>query len=392
MTDLTDLISAAAEGDRRNDRDSDRLLLHRIVDDAFHQAVSRAGEVVSTFDIAGEVIRVTFAGDALAYPLTRAMAHHRVDNSRRATASIHVWDSRSSGRALPMLAASLLRLLDRTWLEDRDVRGEIKEYSEGPLRAAYHGPKLLSLFDTADRIGIFWLDDAAALPWYEPGAPFRVLLDWIVSSPTRQLVHAGAIAGPTGGVLLGGPGGSGKSTTALSCLRSGIDSERGSGLRYVSDDYVVVDVSGDPVAHGPYSTAKLKGPEDLDRFPTFSPAVTDVATAAGQAGQAAAKPMLFVAEHHAEHIVGSTQVQALVFPRYLALENCEITPITSSTAFKLLAPSTVAQIPTARSQALRCMRTLTFSVPCFTLGLPIDPSRIPSAIEEILARTTRAAR
>ena len=42
-------------------------------------------------------------------------------------------------------------------------------------------------------------------------------------------------------MLLGGPGGSGKSTAALSCLRSGIGLGGSDGLRYVSDDYVVVE-------------------------------------------------------------------------------------------------------------------------------------------------------
>ena len=120
----------------------------------------------------------------------------------------------------------------------------------------------------------------------------------------------------------------------------------------------------------------------------FTPAVGNLAEATEQAGRPdAVKPMLFVHEHHPERVARSTRVQALVFPRYRALENCEITAVTSSTAFKMLAPSTVAQIPTARSQALRCMRSLTFSVPCYTLGLPTDPSKIPAAIAEILAMT-----
>ena len=370
------------------DRDGDRMLLHRVADDAFHEAVARRGDISTTYAIAGEIIRIAFAGDALAHELTRALAHHEVDASHAPTATIHAWDSQSTGRELPILASSLLRLLDRTWLEDRDIRGEIKDYSEGSLRAAYYGPQLLALFDVDTRVGIFWLKDAAALPWYEPGAPFRVLLDWIVSSPTRQLVHAGAIAGPGGGVLLGGPGGSGKSTAALSCLRSGLGQPASEGLRFVSDDYVVIDTTAHPVAYGPYSTAKVKGPDDLKRFPMFTPAVVNLAEATEQAGHPdAVKPMLFVHEHHPERVASSTRVQALVFPRYLALENCEIKPVPSSTAFKMLAPSTVAQIPTARSQALRCMRSLTFSVPCYTLGLPTDPSKIPAAIAEILAMT-----
>lgn len=366
-------------------RDSDRRLLHTIVDGAFHDAAALVGESSANYSIAGETIRIIFAGDALAQPLTRAIVQHRVDDNLVPTAMIHAWDTRSTGRQLPMLAASLLRLLDRTWLDDRDVRGEIKGYSNGTLRAAYYGPQLLALFDVVSRVGIFWLEDAASLPWYEPGAPFRVLLDWIVSSPTRQLVHAGAIAGRHGGVILGGPGGSGKSTTALACLRSGIGSPNGEGLRYVSDDYIVIDIASQPHAYGPYSTAKVKGLKDLERFPTLTAGVTNLTDAMEQVGRTdAVKPMLFVHEQHPERMATGTPIHAVVFPRYLALDECAITPIDPSTAFKMLAPSTVSQIPTTRSQSLRSMRKLVFTVPCYTLGLPTDPTKIPAAIEEIL--------
>ena len=40
-----------------------------------------------------------------------------------------------------------------------------------------------------------------------------------------------------------------------------------------------------PVAYGPYSTAKVKGPDDLQRFPMFTPAVGNLAEATEQAGR-----------------------------------------------------------------------------------------------------------
>jgi hypothetical protein len=293
-----------------------------------------------------------------------------------------------------MLVQSLLRLLDRTWLEDRDLRGEVSGYSAGSFRVAYYGPRLLSIYDLTARRGMFWLDDADALPWYEPGAPFRVLFDWMVADPTTQLVHAGAISTPAGGVLLGGAGGSGKSTTALSCLVEAVGDQAASrGLRYVSDDYVIVENGDDLRAHGPYATAKVKGLADLERFPELAPWVSNIDEVRRLDGtDDAPKPMMFTNEMAPAHLDPSTSVAALVFPKYRALDACEIAPIDSSTAFKLLAPSTIQQVPASRSQAMRLMRAMAFRAPAYVLGLPRDRRLIPAAIEWIADDAIRSPR
>ncbi len=364
--------------------DRDRRELHRLLAEAFADAASLVGTTETTVRVGREAIRIRTAGDALAGPLLRAVQHLRLDPPPPATATIDAWDSASTGRPLPLLVEHLLRLLDRTWLDDRDVRGELRAFADGPVRAAYYGPHLLSVYDVERRAGIYWLPDAAVLPWYEPGAPFRVLLDWIVAGPTRQLLHAGAIAGPRGAVVLGGAGGSGKSTTALACLGH-------PDLRYVSDDYVVVDVApdsgADPTVAGVYATAKLKSLADLDRFEHLRGSVVNGEHAArdADAGPDAEKPMLFVSEVAPECLATEMPVRALVFPRFVALDEPTIARLSSDVAFKLLAPSTVQQVPATGATALRCIRSLARRVPAFGLGLPNDPRKIPEAVLAILA-------
>ena len=382
--------------------DRDRLALAGAVHDAFEDACSEVGQVRRAFRIGHDVVCVHFAGPALVDRMMRALAPLEIDADTPATATIEAWDSTSTGRRMPMLIADLLRLLDATWLGDRGWRGDIREYCGGAARAAYYGPRLLSTYDSTCRRGTFWLQDEAALPWYEPGAPFRVLLDWMLVGANRQLVHAGAVCGPGGGILLGGAGGSGKSTSALSCLGH-------PAFRYVSDDYVVVELDEEPGANGSaagaavkgcrggvvarsiYATAKVKSLADLARFPQLRPSVTnlhrleDAATQDDGSGTAdEEKPMLFVHEALAGALASDVPVRALVFPRYLALDDCTIAPLRADVAFKLLAPSTVQQVPTDTAQALRCMRTLTQRVPAYGLGLPTDSSKIPDALLRIL--------
>ena len=72
------------------------------------------------------------------------------------------------------------------------------------------------------------------------------------------MLHAAAVGTADGGVLIVGRGGVGKSTTALACLAA--------GMKYVADDYLVVQLDPEPRAFQLYGTAKLEASQ-LRHFP-----------------------------------------------------------------------------------------------------------------------------
>jgi hypothetical protein len=78
-------------------------------------------------------------------------------------------------------------------------------------------------------------------------------------------------------------------------------------------------------------------------------------------------------------------LRVLVFPRYLGLDECTVAPLPPDVAFKLLAPSTVQQVPAAGASTLQCIRALAGRVPAFGLGLPRDPRKIPDTLAMVLA-------
>src|SRR5207237_110630 len=81
--------------------------------------------------------------------------------------------------------------------------------------------------------------------------------------------HAAAVGNDGRGVLVVGPGRSGKSTTALACLAAGFD--------YAGDDYVVVS-SEPPHVHSAYCAGKLAW-SDLARHPALLPDPVEPAAA-----------------------------------------------------------------------------------------------------------------
>ena len=130
------------------------------------------------------------------------------------------------------------------------------------IHTAYHlGPNIFSIIDLKENLALYWVKDAQALPYYEIGSPLRTILHWWADQGAYQFVHGGAVGLPTGGVLLAGKGGTGKSTTALACLEA--------GLLYASDDYCLIRTDTEPFVYSIYNTAKLRGDLDLERFPAW---------------------------------------------------------------------------------------------------------------------------
>lgn len=358
---------------------SDRRALFRIVYEGFLEAEALAGRRVEhCFEIGGHVVKLRFAGDALVPNLTRALAHLRTDCSTAPDLTLCLWDSSSTGRPLPLLAASLLRLLRITWLEDRGVRGEILDYSDDGLNAALEGHEadILSLLDLEQDLGIFWTPDWRALPWYEAGAPLRTLLSCWFARQGWLTLHGGAVGLATGGLLLAGRGGSGKSTAALASLDS--------ALCYAGDDYCLVRLQPgqDPQLHSLYNTAKVKASTDFVRFPWMASQIIN----AGRIGEDGEKPMLFMQEHRPDKLITAFPLKAIVLPRFIPdLAEPKVLSVAPNSALKALAESTILQLTGTSSDALRGMSVLVRQTPCYLVGVTADLSLIPPLLLNLLA-------
>jgi len=357
--------------------DADRLALLRIMHDAFLEAEERIGGINYDYRIGDSIVRLRFAGGALIPSITRAFAHLAVPPAPAADLVICIWDSASTGRRLPLLVSSLTRLLKMTWLENRGIRGELLDYNSQRFRAALHGEdsNLLSLLELREKIGIYWVENGCDIPWYEMGAPLRTLLYWWFSDRGQYIVHAGAVGTDAGGILLGGKGNSGKSTTALASLAS--------SLQYAGDDYVLVSAGREPVVHSLYNTAKVKGEADFKRFPWMASRICN----AERIGANGEKPMMFVHEHQPEKIISGFPLKAIVLPRFIpGNAKCKVIPLAPDSAFKAIAQSTVTQLIGAGSETLRAMSQVTQRVPCYLAGLGEDLEDIPNVMLELLAR------
>jgi len=229
--------------------------------------------------------------------------------------------------------------------------------------------RALCMADLDRDLAVFCMADARTVPYYERGSPLRPILHWMMGAHGRQLVHAAAIGTPTGGVLLAGKGGSGKSTSALACI--------GTGLRYAGDDYVLLGPGTPPVVYSLYNTAKLHG-DQVERFPHLRALVDNAAQLAAE------KALIFLARHIPECLLPAFPIRALLLPRITGRRETRLMSASAAAALAALAPTTVFQLPGEGRRTFETLAALVRAVPSHWLDVGTDLERIPEAIVEAL--------
>ncbi|MEA5619901.1 serine kinase [Cronbergia sp. UHCC 0137] len=354
--------------------ESDRLTYFQLVYTGFERAAQIASEVQYFYAIGKYKICLRFAGDGLIPQITPALSHLSIAPVPQPDLTICLWDNASSKTQLPLLIDSLLSLIRRHWADYLGPRKEIKAYDGDRIRSNFHiGPNILSVLDREQNLACYWIDNAEDIPYWEKGSPLQTILNWWMSDHQHQYVHAGAIGNLDGGVLLAGKGGSGKSSTALTCINS--------SLLYVSDDYCLVTSDPLPYVYSLYNTAKLKGQADLERFPHLADLVDNSDRLENE------KAMLFLHQHHPQKVVKGFPIKAVLVPQITGKLDTHLRPISAGVALRALAPSTIFQLAGSGQTALQIMSSLVKQVPCYILELGTDMVQIPDIILRLLLQT-----
>ncbi|MEO8849196.1 MAG: hypothetical protein ABI440_11295, partial [Casimicrobiaceae bacterium] len=192
-------------------RDAIRALSHRL-----DQAANTTPAITSHFRIAGVPVTIhTTAGSGADQLLAACEPLRTAANDSSAPAlDLHIWNG----------ATDDVALLDSDVLRRADSPAEgLGGFSDATSSAFYQPDSgVLSILDIALRRAHWWLADMASVPYYERAAPFKHILQWWVASRGGALLHSAAIGcrdpNDRRGLLVSGPSGSGKSSTALACL------------------------------------------------------------------------------------------------------------------------------------------------------------------------------
>jgi len=332
-------------------------------------AARREGERERRLRFGDRGVRLRFAGPALVDRLLPALAP-RIDARPAAhEVTAGLWEER----------ASPIPSRDVPW-RDTDVgpRGLVRAPAGANVMAVHEtGSGAITLIDRRARSLLYRVPDAARLPWWERAAPLRPALFWALTGEGRHLVHAGAVGdGERGGALVAGAGGSGKTTVALAALEA--------GLRYVSDDYVLLHSQPELVAWNLYGTAKLDRGH-LARFPTLAEEAR-----VSPAPEADEKAVLDVAASRPGAVAEALPIRAVIVPR-IEGGRTRLDRVHRSKALLALAPSTAFQIPFDDGAVVRSLATVVRRVPCFALSVGDRPAEIAQAVDRVLEISAPAA-
>jgi len=315
------------------------------------------------FKIAGRfLVSIKFTSKHLASELTKSFSHLSCSSSAKPDLTILAWDS-SMDRNRPAPYPF--------WNNSRGMLYRDFLSSDRVMVACDLEPNRLSLLDIKADTALYWIDDADRMPYYEKGSPFRFILHWWLSGKRCQFIHAAAVGKKDGGVLLGGAGGSGKSTAALACLDS--------DLLYAGDDYCLVDLQDGLRVHSIYNTAKLKGAEDLKRFPKLADAVVNPRRTSGE------KAIMFLGDIYREKMIKDFPLKAILIPQYTGREDTVMRKAANEEALRAIFPSTAIQARGYGVSDFYSVFRLVKQTPSYVLETGADLEKIAGTISKFLS-------
>ncbi len=338
----------------------------RCVFQRYLQAAKTTNEMaIVQVRIGGKVIRFHFASKTLLSVLLPAFQHLITSSHTAVDLDIYLSDSKSTG----------VSMIQRPWEDNAFLpRGAVQGFSNKTIKTIFQPDRdALSILNVQQNKAVYWVPDAKAVPYFEKGAPLLgILPQWFLAND-RIVVHGGAVAGADKGVLITGPGGSGKSTTVLKSLKD-------PSLQYVSDDYCLLDMNTQIRAHSMYCSAKID-PEQVEMFPSLKAVLYNPDNLQDE------KALYFFSPLLAHRLIQDVPVKAILIPRILGKGPTSLCPARAIDGFRALAPSTIFQLADFGHQASRIISKIVQKVPVYYLNLGAESDNIPEVIHDVLIQT-----
>jgi hypothetical protein len=305
-------------------------------------------------------VRIRIVGSALNALIDACCGHLACQADQAPAATIDLWSPQPGDvpwlvEPLPPAATRWGRLVyDR----ERRVQHDWRPASDAAI-------------DTAARRIVGCFPDPAALTADELAKPLHRLIGGLITPDGAAMVHAAAVGEGGDAVLLAGPGGSGKSTTALACRLAGMD--------YLGDDYVALATAGgSATAHSLYASAMI-APGPLDGI------VDRAGQSAAARPQDGAKRLL-----HFDGVRRRVRIAAILLPQVGPGPITTLDPASPGDFLRAAAPHSLLANAQDRVATLDIMARAAASVPIWRILLGPDLSEVVATVRDVVSRKAAA--
>lgn len=250
----------------------------------------------------------------------------------------------------------------------------VVRHGEGGRFVGYRRRHTVAALDRSAGSMVVWCGED--FPAIDRGQPLFPLFAVWLHDLNLQLVHAGLVARGENGALLGGAGGSGKSTTALACMRS--------GMAYLGDDLIALALpetgegGAGPRGYSLYNSARLE-PRNLERFPELRGTVEPLDPNEPD------KLVLYPLDGEGETAsAGAARIRAVLLPRVTSGRPRAV-PLSPAKALLGLAPSSIrAMAPQPMAAGLERLARLVERVPCYQLQVSEDLTAVAREVDRVI--------
>ncbi|NVK36171.1 MAG: hypothetical protein HWE23_16930 [Rhodobacteraceae bacterium] len=263
-------------------------------------------------------------------------------------------------------------LLSARWDTDNfSIKAFMESLADENLSGVYdRDADFWQFYDHEAKRGLYILRSPASVPPWEPAFPLRNFFHWSCQGTSQGLLHAGTVGVDGEGVLIVGPGGSGKSGTTLAAILSDMDS--------VGDDYVLASLQDDLVIAQPIISKMKQDSAGLKRVglnsadevfegPNWQQKYCFDFTALGRGKRA-----------------DYLKINAILLPRISLADKTTFTRASGLQAMGKLSPSSLHQLTGDWKRTVQFSASICRRLPAFHMNLGTDAKEISDSLRQFL--------
>jgi hypothetical protein len=318
---------------------------------------------VTYYRFAGFNVRIRCAGSRLSSLHEKVFHHLRVEevgiSEEQFDLTIDLWDEEQTKFPCPVDLISDESQKLRTVTASKNSRILADQDSDTSI-----------FLDRKDRRIIASFASAYKMNNYDLSKPFNRLLALWYRDMNVEVIHSSMISKNKKGILFLGEGGSGKTTSALSCLND--------GFNYLGDDHVGLTKVNDIFFGYSLFASALINTNHFKQFPQLQKFELQKNI------QRDAKSIIYFANEHSNKIDNSAEIAVLLLPKVVDSKHTSFRKAGKGETFLAVAPSSLRLQISPNKKAFDTISHLIDRIPSYCLELGTDLDEIPKCVNEII--------